>query len=112
MVVDIRRLLVRYNGIGKELSSDERELVLFALYNESEARGGIAADARRDCEKELHRQRTAKQVPANSDSAMEAAIVAEESALKCARCGGIKVWHSENGFLDIPCPDCGGRDAE
>ena len=73
MVVDIRRLIVRYNGFGKKLSSDERELLLFALYNESEARGGIAAYARRDC----------------------------------AKCGGIKVWHSEHGFLDIPCPDCG-----
>jgi len=27
---------------------------------------------------------------------------------KCAKCGGSRIWHSENGFLDIPCPDCGG----
>ncbi len=49
MIIDTKKLLVRYNGIGKPLSSDERELLLFALYNESEDRGGIAADAKREC---------------------------------------------------------------
>lgn len=45
------RLLVRYNGIGKPLSSDEREILLFALYNESERNGGMAADAKRECDR-------------------------------------------------------------
>ena len=44
-------LLVRYNGIGKPLDSDEREIVLFALYNESEARAGIAKEAQVECER-------------------------------------------------------------
>lgn len=45
-----QKLLVRYNGIGDELSGDERELLLFALYDESEARGGIAAQAKAECD--------------------------------------------------------------
>lgn len=35
-------LIVRYNGIGKPLTNDEREILLFALYNDSEALHGIA----------------------------------------------------------------------
>ena len=38
-------LLWRYDGVGEKLSSTERELLLFALRNESQARGGIVATA-------------------------------------------------------------------
>lgn len=50
MTFDIGKLLIRYNGIGKPITSDERELLLFALYNESESRGGIAAKAKAECD--------------------------------------------------------------
>lgn len=46
----IKKLLIRYNGIGKPLTHDEREILLFALYNESEARHGIAAEAAGKCD--------------------------------------------------------------
>jgi hypothetical protein len=45
-------LLKRYNGIGKDLTNDEREILLFALYNESESREeGIAHRAKLACER-------------------------------------------------------------
>ncbi len=38
------RLMLKYCGmVGGELTSDERELLLFALYIESRDRGGIGA---------------------------------------------------------------------
>lgn len=43
----IKQLIKRYDGLGKPLTNDEREILLFALYNESEARGGIVAEAQR-----------------------------------------------------------------
>jgi hypothetical protein len=45
---DLLKLIHRYNGIGKELNNDEREILLFALYNDSKNRGGLAfvAEAR------------------------------------------------------------------
>ena len=49
MIADIK-LAIRYNGIGKPLNSTEKEFLLCALYNESEANGGIAAEARRKCD--------------------------------------------------------------
>lgn len=52
----IEALLMRYNGIGKPISNDEREILLFALYNESEARGGIAATAKAACDRVWMRQ--------------------------------------------------------
>jgi hypothetical protein len=53
---DIEKLLIRYNGIGKELTSDERELLLFALYNESELQGGMAAAAKKECDCIWHKR--------------------------------------------------------
>jgi hypothetical protein len=43
------KLLVRYNGIGKELTHDEKEILLFALYNESKSNGGLARQAEVEC---------------------------------------------------------------
>ena len=53
----IVKLLVRYNGIGKELTNDEREILLFALYNESNASNGMASQAEAECEAIAKRQR-------------------------------------------------------
>lgn len=44
---DIKNLIVRYDGIGAPLTRDEEQLLLLALYTESEARGGIVLEARR-----------------------------------------------------------------
>jgi hypothetical protein len=38
---------MRYDGIGAPLSNDEKELLLFVLYTESEHRGGIVAEVRK-----------------------------------------------------------------
>lgn len=43
---DLCRLVHRYDGIGKPITSDEREILLWALYNESKERGGIVKKAR------------------------------------------------------------------
>ncbi len=59
---DIHKLLIRYNGIGKPLTSDERELLIFALYNESESRGGLAASAKRECDSIWRKQQIVKPV--------------------------------------------------
>lgn len=56
---DIIRLLIRYNGIGKPITAEEREILLFALYNESEARGGIAETAKRECDERWAAQQEA-----------------------------------------------------
>jgi len=42
-------ILVRYNGIGQEITPDEKEILLFALYNESVANKGIAYTAEGKC---------------------------------------------------------------
>jgi len=53
-------LLVRYNGIGKELTHDEKEILMFALYNESETREGLAMQARMKCESIWKQQQVVK----------------------------------------------------
>ncbi len=45
MVVDSLALMKKYLNGTPELPNDEREVLLFALYVESKARGGLAADA-------------------------------------------------------------------
>lgn len=95
MIVDVTKLLIRYNGIGKELSGDEREIILFALLNESEARGGIAADAKQEYEKELRRKRIA------SSQHLTSPI--------CPTCGGSgEVWSRKYDGLRATCPGCAG----
>lgn len=42
----VRKLIHRYDGLGKPLTSDDRELLLFALYCESEHSGGSVKLAR------------------------------------------------------------------
>lgn len=57
----IRNLVIRYDGLGKELNHDETEILLFALYCESLAGGGIVKAAREVERKlELARQRADK----------------------------------------------------
>ena len=57
MIMDPVKLLIRYNGIGKPITSNEREVLLFALYNESEQRGGIVAEAKLACDAIAKKQR-------------------------------------------------------
>lgn len=48
MIIDeeaLIKLLVRYNDGSPELTNDEKEILLFALYNESIANDGIASKA-------------------------------------------------------------------
>ncbi len=59
---DVQKLLIRYNGIGKPITPTERELLIFALYNESEARGGIAAAAKRECDSIWRKQQVVPRV--------------------------------------------------
>lgn len=48
----IADLGVRYCGIGKELTPDETQILLFSLWAESQSRGdGIANNALRICDK-------------------------------------------------------------
>ena len=44
------KLLVRYNGIGPGLTNDEKEILLFGLYNDSIKHGGLAKKAEERCE--------------------------------------------------------------
>ncbi len=79
----IEALLCRYNGIGKPITSDEREILLFALYNESEQREGVAKTARAACDRIWKRQQiVGAEEPVVAQSATpEQPDVAEENRL-------------------------------
>jgi hypothetical protein len=47
------QMLVRYNGIGTALSHDEKEILMVALYRESEENKGLAFQAELICRKQL-----------------------------------------------------------
>ena len=51
--LDIKKLIRRYDGIGKPLTHDEKEILMASLYFESEHRGGIVAEAQKDYLKRL-----------------------------------------------------------
>ncbi len=82
MVIDPEKLAIRYNGIGKPLSHDEREILLFALHTESEERGGIAATAKAKCDTIWKRQQIASDggVQFIRDQAASAGVSVEELA--------------------------------
>lgn len=44
----IKSLIKRYDGIGKPLTRDEEQILLAALYLESEKYGGIVVKAQKD----------------------------------------------------------------
>lgn len=44
----LKKFIARYDGIGKPLTRDEQEILMAALYLESEKRGGMVAEAQKD----------------------------------------------------------------
>jgi len=53
-------LMMRYNGIGTQLTNDEREILMLHLVLESEAHGGLAAEAKKKCDTIADNQRSKK----------------------------------------------------
>jgi hypothetical protein len=59
---EILDLTVRYLGGGPGLNNDEREILLFALCTESEAAGGVGAEALRIMNARLATQQQARRM--------------------------------------------------
>lgn len=62
-IVDDKALVnlsIRYMGVGPTLTHDETEILLFALYVESQERGGMIADAAKELPNRLRAADRAK----------------------------------------------------
>ncbi len=100
----IEALLIRYNGIGKPITSDEREILLFALHNESEAQGGIVVSANAACKRIWARE----QIVGATEPVVAQPVTPESETDWCPRCDGTGIMDGWNNRDGVSCPRCKG----